>query len=102
MDPMTLDLSQVLSNMPIAGAMIWFAYHITNESRKERQENAKASDLERKEWIESSEKERKEWSSERREIYEKIMTNLMKQNEYIEKNTETLKSLVEKKCEFKK
>ena len=44
MDAMTLDLSQILSNMPIAGAMIWFAYHITNESRKERQENYKASE----------------------------------------------------------
>ncbi len=90
MDMMTLDISQILSNMPIAGSMIWFAYHITNESRKERQENYKAS-----------EEERKEWSNERKEIYEKIMGNLIKQNEYIAKNTDTLKSLVSKKCEFK-
>jgi hypothetical protein len=89
MDIMTLDLSQILSNMPIAGSMIWFAYHITNESRKERQEHYKAG-----------EDERKEWSAERKEIYEKIMGNLIKQSEYIEKNTDTLKSLVGKKCEL--
>lgn len=84
---MTLDISQILSNMPIAGAMIWFAIHITKESRKERLEHYK-----------SSEQERREWTEERKEIYEKIMKNIMEQNQYIEKNTKTLELLIQKKC----
>lgn len=88
---MTLDLGQILSQVPIAGAMIWFAFHITKESQKERQEHYK-----------SSEEERKDWANERKQIYEKIMTNIMQQNKYIEKNTETLQSLVQKKCDIKR
>lgn len=91
MDLMNLDLSQILSEVPMAGAMIWFAYNLTKESRKERIEHYK-----------SGEEERKQWTEERKEIYEKIMKNIVNQNEYIKRNTDTLKTLVKKKCEIKK
>ena len=91
MDPLPLDLSQILSNVPVAGAMIWLTYHITKESRKERIEHYK-----------SGEEERRQWAEERKEIYEKIMKNLVDQNEYIRNNTKTLQELVKKKCKIRK
>lgn len=75
------EFSSLFSQLPIAGAMIWFAYYVVSESRKERQS----------------------WSEERKEMYTKISESLIgltssidKMNDYVSNNTKALEKLLDK------
>ena len=87
---MDIDLTQLLAQIPIAGAMIWFAYYIVSDARKERE----ASRLE-------AQKEREAWAEERKEMYEKISKShtelsdsIRDQSNYLKQNTKTLEKLI--------
>jgi hypothetical protein len=91
---MTVDLTQLIAQLPIAGAMVWFAYYIVSEARKEREKN-----------LQNSKEERELWAVERREMYEKMSESHLKLSDsiekthgYIKQNTETLKQLHNKRC----
>ena len=86
---MTVDLTQLIAQLPIAGAMIWFAYYIVSEGRKEREK-----------YLEDSHAEREAWSAERREMYQKMSESHLKLSDsiekthgYIKQNTEILKQV---------
>lgn len=91
---MNFDLTQLFAQLPIAGAMIWFAYYIVSDSRKER-----------KAFLEDAKAERETWADERKDMYNKISVSqnslsetIKTQGEYIKQNTKTLESLLTSKC----
>lgn len=79
---MNVDFTQLIAQLPIAGAMIYFAIKITNDSKEERNS----------------------WADERKEMYQKISDTQLKLRDsiekthvYIGKNTEALQQLISKK-----
>ena len=80
---MTVDFTQLIAQLPIAGAMIYFAIKITNDSKEERNS-----------WAD----ERKEMYAKMSESHLKLRDSIEKTHTYIGKNTETLQQLITKKC----